>query len=64
MMKTKEERRRKEGTVIRPDGGNPLERYSPKDRLFLMETCERYLQQNFGYDYRWFESAVPLRRAA
>lgn len=63
-MKTKEERRRKEGTVIRPDGGNPLERYSPKDRLFLMETCERYLHHSFGYDYRWFESALPARRAA
>jgi hypothetical protein len=66
-MKTKEERVRKHGTVVRADGGDPLMQYSPKDRLFLMETCARYLRYSFGYDYTWFESAAvasPLRRAA
>lgn len=65
-MKTKEERARKHGTVIRADGGDPLMQYSPKDRMFLMDACGRYLRHSFGYDYTWFESAsaVAMRRAA
>lgn len=63
-LRTKEEFSRKQGTVIRPDGGDPLMQYSPKDRVFFMDACDRYLQQSFGYDYGWFESAPVVRRAA
>jgi hypothetical protein len=68
-MKTKEERLKKQGTVIRVDGGDPLLRYSPKDRAFFVKTCRRYLQYPFGYDYSTFETAKveaapAIRRAA
>jgi len=63
-MKSKEDRVRKQGTVVRADGGDPLARYSPKDRAYFMEMCDRYLRHSFGYDYNWFESAAAIRRAA
>ena len=59
-MKTKEERLKKHGTVIRADGGDPLLQYSPKDRVFFMETCGRYLRHPFGYDYSRFRRWLRL----
>ncbi len=62
-MARKESRLRKHGTVVRPDGGDPLERYSPSDRAFFMDACDRYLRHSFGYDYRWFESPISRNAA-
>ena len=63
-LKSKEAGANKQGTVVRADGGDPLMRYAPKDRVFFMDVCDRYLHQSFGYDYRWFESAPAHRKAA
>jgi hypothetical protein len=66
-MKAKEERLKKQGTVVRADGGDPLQKYSAQDRKFFVETCRRYLRSPFGYDYSTFEALAPttaVRRAA
>ncbi len=56
---------RKHGVVVRADGGDPLAHYAASDRIWLMDTCDRYLNHTFGYDYAWFEGVtLPARNAA